>query len=175
MKKYRLGMYLGRFQPFHNGHKAIVDKMLEECEQVLIVVGSSQEKGTIKNPFPAWERMMMIDACYPETPVACIAIPDRLTLANDCSWGEYVMNFIGDYGYFPDAIYEGFEAERCTWWNSFPSVEVVCVSRLSLPISATIVRAAIVEQREDFIRELCPPPVADYIIKSICWGRKFHE
>jgi cytidyltransferase-like protein len=47
MKKYKLGMYLGRFQPFHNGHKAIVDKMLEECEEVVIVVGSADKMGTM--------------------------------------------------------------------------------------------------------------------------------
>ena len=43
MKKYKLGMYLGRFQPFHNGHKYIVEWMLEECERVVIVIGSSDK------------------------------------------------------------------------------------------------------------------------------------
>ena len=47
MKKYKLGMYLGRFQPFHNGHKAIVDKMLEECEEVVVIGESVNADGVL--------------------------------------------------------------------------------------------------------------------------------
>lgn len=175
MKKYKLGMYLGRFQPFHNGHKAIVDRMLEECEEVVIVIGSAQEKGTVKNPFPAWERANMIASVYKDKPVSIVCMPDRLTIGNDSSWGDYVMEYLGSRGYFPDAIYQGIEAERCTWWNNYPSIAIEDVSRLDIPISATLIRAAMIERRVDFIKENCPPEVANYIINSIYWGRDFHE
>ena len=178
MKKHKLGMYLGRFQPFHNGHKSIVDKMLEECEKVLIVVGSSQEKGTVKNPFPAWERCEMIRDVYDYEPVSdrvnIITIPDRLTSGNDSGWGDYVMKYLENYGYYPDAIYQGLEAERNTWYENW-AVVIEHVSRLDVPISATLIRAAIMERNIDFIRKWCPLEVADHIEKSIYWGRDFHE
>ena len=176
MKKYKLGMYLGRFQPFHNGHKSIVDKMLEECEQVLIVIGSSDKKGTVKNPFPAWERASMIKEVYKTSiRINIVCIPDRNTIANDAGWGDYVMEYLGNYGYSPDVIYQGTEAARNTWFAHYPLVDIVSVSRLDIPISATLIRAAIIEKRRDFIEEHCPDPVANHIINSIFWGRDFHD
>ena len=169
MKKYKLGMYLGRFQPFHNGHKAIVDKMIEECEKVLIVVGSSQEKGTVKNPFPAWERCEMIRDVYDYEPVSdrvnIITIPDRLTSGNDSGWGDYVMKYLENYGYYPDAVYQGLEAERNTWYENW-AVVIEHISRLEVPISATLIRAAFIERDRDFIRKNCPPAVAGILE---CW------
>jgi cytidyltransferase-like protein len=175
MKKYKLGMYLGRFQPFHNGHKSIVDKMFEECEEVVIVIGSSDKKGTVKNPFPAWERASMIADIYGDDIVDIVCIPDRATIANDAAWGDYVMEHLANYGYFPDAIYQGFEVERNTWFANYPSVDIVNVSRIDKPISATLIRAAMIEKRYDFIKENCPEVVARHIIQSIYWGRDFHE
>lgn len=176
MKKYKLGMYLGRFQPFHNGHKSIVDKMLEECEGVVIVVGSAQEKGTVKNPFPAWERAAMIEDVFRgyAQPVSIICMPDRLTVGNDSGWGDYVMRYVHSYGYDPDVIFQGYEAERNTWFSNC-NIAIKNLSRVDIPISATIIRAAIIEKREDFIDANCPPEVAEHIKKSIYWGRKFHE
>ena len=174
MKKYKLGMYLGRFQPFHNGHKSIVDKMLEECEEVVIVIGSAQAKGTLKNPFPVWERSTMINSIYEDKPVAIISIPDRLNVGNNSGWGDYVMRLLHSFGYEPDAIYQGYEVERNTWFKNW-SVAIENLSRIDIPISATIIRAAIIEKREDFVRKNCPKEVAEYIINSIYWGRDFHE
>lgn len=173
--KYKLGMYLGRFQPFHNGHKSIVDKMLEECEQVIIVIGSSDKKGTVKNPFPAWERFQMIKEVYSTNRLEVICLPDRPSVSNDSFWGDYVMSNLANFGFFPDVVYQGREVERCTWWANYPEVKIQDISRLDIPISATLVRAAIIEKREDFIKENCPPEVANHIIKSIYYGRDFHE
>ena len=174
MKTYRLGMFIGRFQPFHRGHKAIIDCMLAQCEQVLIVVGSSQEKGTAKNPFPAWERMDMIYETYRRRGIHInvLAMPDRLTVGNDSGWGDYVMEYVKNYGYEPDAIFQGTEVERDTWFTNW-EVDIINISRLSLPISATLIRSAIIEKNEDFVRQWCPPVVAEYIIRSIYWGNGF--
>ena len=175
MKKYKLGMYLGRFQPFHNGHKYIVEWMLEECERIVIVIGSSDKKGTVQNPFPAWERASMIKSVYPDSNIDVICLPDRPSISSDESWGEYVMENLHNYGFYPDAVYQGLETERTSWWKSYPDLAVENISRLDFPISATLIRAAIVEKREDFIKEHCPYAVAAHILTSIYWGRDFHE
>ena len=51
MKKYKCGLYVGRFQPLHVGHTSIISKMFDECEVVIVAVGSAQESGTVRNPF----------------------------------------------------------------------------------------------------------------------------
>lgn len=54
------GLYIGRFQPFHNGHLALIKQMLTEVKKLHIVVGSAQHKSTKDNPFSADERRAMI-------------------------------------------------------------------------------------------------------------------
>jgi len=54
------GLYIGRFQPFHLGHNAVLKKILEEIDEVVVVVASAQESHTPQNPFTAGERLDMI-------------------------------------------------------------------------------------------------------------------
>ncbi len=54
------GLYIGRFQPFHLGHRAVLKKILEEVDEVVVVVGSAQESHAPQNPFTAGERLDMI-------------------------------------------------------------------------------------------------------------------
>ncbi|NOX71700.1 MAG: nicotinamide-nucleotide adenylyltransferase [Candidatus Micrarchaeota archaeon] len=53
-------LFIGRFQPFHNGHLAVIKDLLHQYDYLNIVIGSAQEKMTEKNPFSASEREEMI-------------------------------------------------------------------------------------------------------------------
>lgn len=55
-----LTVLIGRFQPFHNGHKKIVLDALEHSEKVLILVGSANLGRSTRNPFSFGERNIMI-------------------------------------------------------------------------------------------------------------------
>lgn len=59
-------VFIGRFQPFHNGHKAVIDAALKQAKEVIVVVGSSFSARNIRNPFTFQERKAMIEACYPQ-------------------------------------------------------------------------------------------------------------
>ena len=63
-KEYDTLVFCGRFQPFHNGHKAVIDKALEKANEVVVVLGSSFQARSTKNPFTFVERKAMIDAVY---------------------------------------------------------------------------------------------------------------
>ena len=54
------GLLIGRFQPFHNGHMAIIKQMFDKCDEVIIVIGSAEKSHTKYNPFTASERYQMI-------------------------------------------------------------------------------------------------------------------
>ena len=56
------GLYIGRFQPFHNGHLSLIKEILKKVKKLHIVVGSSQHSDTKENPFSADERIVMIKA-----------------------------------------------------------------------------------------------------------------
>lgn len=59
-------VFIGRFQPFHNGHKAVIEAALEQAKEVVVVVGSSFAARNIRNPFTFEERKAMIEACFDE-------------------------------------------------------------------------------------------------------------
>jgi nicotinamide-nucleotide adenylyltransferase len=53
-------LYVGRFQPFHNGHLNVIDNILKKTDELIILVGSSQRSHEIENPFTCGERLTMI-------------------------------------------------------------------------------------------------------------------
>ncbi|BDC35469.1 nicotinamide-nucleotide adenylyltransferase [Candidatus Methanoliparum sp. LAM-1] len=52
--------YIGRFQPYHKGHHAIIDMISKEVDEIIIGIGSAQLSHTLNDPFTAGERVMMI-------------------------------------------------------------------------------------------------------------------
>ncbi|MEM0097896.1 MAG: nicotinamide-nucleotide adenylyltransferase, partial [Conexivisphaerales archaeon] len=54
------GIFIGRFQPFHNGHAAALRYGLEKVDELVIVIGSAQKNHELENPFTAGERYEMI-------------------------------------------------------------------------------------------------------------------
>tara|TARA_B110000438_G_C15817802_1_gene652767 strand:- start:957 stop:1442 length:486 start_codon:yes stop_codon:yes gene_type:complete len=56
------GLILGRFQPFHLGHLALIKNIITDHLDPLICIGSSQKERTIENPFTKGERRKMIES-----------------------------------------------------------------------------------------------------------------
>jgi nicotinamide-nucleotide adenylyltransferase len=77
----RRGLFVGRFQPFHNGHLEVVKRIMEEVDELVIIVGSSQYSHRLDNPFTAGERITMIREALEEagirlSKVWIIPVPD---------------------------------------------------------------------------------------------------
>ena len=51
-QKYVAGLAVMRAQPLHIGHIKLINRMLDECKKVIILLGSVQEQGTERNPYP---------------------------------------------------------------------------------------------------------------------------
>ncbi|HUV34766.1 MAG TPA: nicotinamide-nucleotide adenylyltransferase [Candidatus Desulfaltia sp.] len=74
-------LFVGRFQPFHFGHLRAIQNILEECDELVLVVGSAQMSHEPDNPFTAGERLEMIRAALdaadvPSDRYLIIPIPD---------------------------------------------------------------------------------------------------
>jgi nicotinamide-nucleotide adenylyltransferase len=77
------GLFLGRFQPVHNGHILSIKNILDEVDDLVIVVGSALKSFSLENPFTAGERIHMIrlalaGAEIPLDRVLVLAVPDTL-------------------------------------------------------------------------------------------------
>ncbi|MCL2206871.1 MAG: bifunctional nicotinamide-nucleotide adenylyltransferase/Nudix hydroxylase [Fibromonadales bacterium] len=53
-------IYIGRFQPPHNGHFVTIRKALEQTDSLLIFVGSHEVCRSLRNPFTTQERIEML-------------------------------------------------------------------------------------------------------------------
>lgn len=96
------GLFIGRFQPFHNGHMRVVEKALSECEELVIAIGSSQLSHSFENPFTAGERMEMIRRVLKARGLlercTIVPIPD---LNNNAIWVAHVDSLCPPY----DVVY----------------------------------------------------------------------
>ena len=67
-------MFIGRWQPFHNGHKWLINQKLSEGKPILIAVRDIPPDE--KNPFTTEQTVEMIQEVYREQDVEVVCIPD---------------------------------------------------------------------------------------------------
>jgi nicotinamide-nucleotide adenylyltransferase len=91
MKKYKTALFIGRFQPFHNGHLYSLKKCLEIAESVIVGIGSSQTSGTEDNPWDYETREGMVETVLQGLPAKVVALPD---LFDDVKWGNQILSLI---------------------------------------------------------------------------------
>jgi nicotinamide-nucleotide adenylyltransferase len=68
MQKVR-GILIGRMQPVHNGHMQVINKILDEVDEIIIGIGSAQLSHEQKDPFTAGERIVMMSQALAEAEV----------------------------------------------------------------------------------------------------------
>lgn len=155
MKAYKLGIILGRFQTFHKGHQAMIDKAIALCDKVGVFIGSSQESGTNKNPFSYEMRESILKTIYGDSIRIC-PLPD-IGVGNNSKWGDYVLaNVREKVGEAPDLLVSGKEERRVDW---FDSVNGLLIAELYIPktidISASQMRELLVRNDFDTWKEFC--------------------
>lgn len=91
-KHYKYLVFIGRFQPFHCGHKAVIDEALKRADHVIMLIGSANLPRSLRNPFSVNERTAMIKGAYSNSDaerIHCVALDDALY--NDTRWLKYVQ------------------------------------------------------------------------------------
>jgi len=69
------GFYIGRFQPYHNGHHEMVLTIAEEVDELVLGIGSAGDSHTRHDPFTAGERIMMIAKSLADVDLVTYAVP----------------------------------------------------------------------------------------------------
>jgi bifunctional NMN adenylyltransferase/nudix hydrolase len=105
MKKYKLAVFIGRFQPLHDGHLTVIKKALEEAEQLLVIVGSCYGPRTLRNPFTYDERKDLIVSAVPPDVIKynhLLIRPAVDSLYNDEKWVEQIQEIVYNVAPFFD-------------------------------------------------------------------------
>lgn len=163
LKPYDCGLICGRFQTFHIGHESLVETGLKLCDRVLILVGSSQESGTERNPYDVATRMDMLRAIYGnDSDVIMMHGLTDLTDENDIrpEWGRYLLDAVDRYLYkAPELMIYGNDESRSRWFDpeDIRDTSEFIVNRGRIPISATMVREAMVfDRRKEWMSMVNP-------------------
>jgi nicotinamide-nucleotide adenylyltransferase len=96
------GFYIGRFQPYHNGHQYILEKIARTSDEIIIGVGSAQLSHEPANPFTAGERVLMITRALKHLgcPLYVIPIED---IRRNALWVAHVRSMTPPF----DTVYSG--------------------------------------------------------------------
>jgi bifunctional NMN adenylyltransferase/nudix hydrolase len=60
---YAASVYIGRFQPFHNGHLNSIISALQKSHRLILVLGGAYLSPSIRGPWSVEERIQMIQSC----------------------------------------------------------------------------------------------------------------
>lgn len=94
------GLYIGRFQPFHNGHKAVAEYIAEEADELIVGIGSPQISHEPQHPFTAGERILMITRSLADLKIPCYVLP--VTDVNrNAIWVSHVKSMVPEF----DVVY----------------------------------------------------------------------
>ena len=156
MKPYDVGLVVGRFQHFHIGHKSLVETAYKLCDRVLILVGSAQESGTLRNPYLPSTRIDVIREIYgKDNDLLQIKELNDLTNENDITadWGRYVLKNVKTHiRKVPSLMVYGNDEFRSKWFDpeDIKDTAEIVVPRSKIPISATLLREALVKDDFDY-------------------------
>lgn len=145
MEKYKAAVFIGRFQPFHNAHKLVVDHGLAIADKVIIIVGSSNESRTIKNPFTFKERKKLILDEYPNNDnIIIMAQEDKFY--DESLWVNETTHNIKSHVKLTDSIaLLGMYKDASSYYlNHFPFMEFTDCPE-AYPLDATAVRVSLFE------------------------------
>lgn len=168
-------VFIGRFQPFHDGHLGILNRALSASERVIITLGSADRPRTIKDPWTVQEREVMIRRMLSAAQNECvyfISVKDQLY--NDQKWVASIQqsveslilantpsqshqaNSVGLIGHIKD--------ESSFYLKMFPQWELLEVEN-ETDLNATDIRTNYFTLDASATINGLPAPVSDYLVE----------
>ena len=149
-------LFIGRFQPFHNGHLHVAKTLSNKFDELIIGIGSSQEKNTEKNPFSYNERKNMVSRTLSNNKIKNFKIYPVPDLYDDVKWTNYILKKLPDFS----VAYSGNDwTISCFNKHKIKAVKINLVNNLS----STKVRDLIKKNKK--WENLVPKEVYNYIKK----------
>ncbi|MEI6706560.1 MAG: bifunctional nicotinamide-nucleotide adenylyltransferase/Nudix hydroxylase [Methylococcales bacterium] len=95
MKTYHFAVFIGRFQPYHNGHHHIISQGLQRAEKIIILCGSAHLPVSHRNPWSFQQRKTMILNSFTKDEAERITVlPLMDSPYNDAIWSQSVQTIV---------------------------------------------------------------------------------
>lgn len=183
LKSGRIGLAVMRLQPLHRGHARLLEIMRQDCDIIILGIGSTQQQGISIHPFSFQQRVEMLKSIFGDTlkPIPLVDIESQL--APD-DWVDYVLEKARKLNLPSPTDYYTGSAQDAKWYvNRFaqltdPMQEVAGVRSYTNPTtqrrlhvieratsglpSATEIRG-LIEQRDNEWHRYVPARLINYI------------
>lgn len=177
MDEQTVALLIGRFQPFHSGHLALLQHALRAAPRVLLVLGTAHQARNAKNPFSWEERAAMIAACVTPEQRARLAFAPLRDYYDDQRWAASVQAAVTQH--YPDAqhvlLFGHFKDASSYYLRHFPRWDLQALPRQA-DIDATRIRQIYFEAEDldislAVLQNLIPLPVQQFLR---AWSRLPH-
>jgi len=158
MSKIKVGVLIGRFQILHTEHVRLIEHALQNSEQLIILVGSSDIARDPKNPFTFEERKSVIKEITEiyDMPVSILPMHDYVYDNN--KWLRDVSSIVSKVALSNDITLFGCQKDNSTYYlEHFPQWNRNFIT-LENKISATTFRNAYFEDTEFLNSEISELP-----------------
>lgn len=174
MRKFSHLIYIGRFQPYHNGHHALLTRALSLAERVIVICGSMHRPASIRDPWNLLEREGMIRGCFSALDNSRIVIRGiRDRLYNDQQWVRDIQGIVSEHAIQlssraastpnPHIGIIGHIKDHTSYYlNYFPQWEMVDADHVD-GINATDIREAYFQAVSQEWETYLPSPVRQYL------------
>lgn len=114
-----VGLAIMRLQPLHAGHLRIINRMIADCETVIIGIGSADKSNTAHNPYTIEARMDMLRNVYGNR-IKIIPLKDLGLTEVTREWADFVINKIKKVDMpAPTEYWTGSEADAAFYKEHF--------------------------------------------------------
>lgn len=85
------GFYVGRFQPYHEGHHSVIKELAETFDELVIGIGSADKSHTRRNPLTAGERHVMLTRSLEPIDITTYVVPIQ-DIDRNALWVSHVTS-----------------------------------------------------------------------------------
>ena len=180
-----VGLAVIRGQCVHNGHFALSSKMNSEMDVVIIAIGTTQEFGTINNPWAPKQRRTMWEMLYGKSGKGSkfkVAELRDIGAVSKIAWASHVFGKIEGMNLPKPTHYYAGSKHDASWFEAMNdefgegTLEIVILDRLkdSVCMSGTEIRKSILDGSDDW-KEYVPHVLVDYIEETFPKELRLYE
>lgn len=167
-KKYDTLVFILRGQPFHNAHLEIIKRATALTNQIVVIVGSSKQPRTYKNPFSFEERRAMIKSATAGLALSVYVEPNTDTIYNDQAWAVRVQGIVSKYTILGSRVgLIGHKKDMSSsYLDMFPQWTLEEVEEIE-PLSAVNIRDLYFKWtfNSNFIKNVVPETTYDFLME----------
>lgn len=175
--KYDYLVFIGRFQPWHEGHEEVLRTAFKLSRNVIVLIGSANRHRSPKNPWEYFQREEMIERSFKDkSAFQDLIIRPLNDYPNDTAWIMTVENAVRQatvHGYVGCKIgLIGYDKDSTTYYlKMFPTWDVEQIKLQYGTINSTQIREQYF-QKVPVISEFLPDFVRKYL-KEFALGSDF--